>query len=251
MIDWKRNTLCGRWGWFDKGSGVIAEFRCGQARCVRRVCKAMFWQRRVRLIAALIEEHKLSRFFTLTWPRTVERGLVWECASHVWEVFCKRMRRRFPRLEYVAILEEHKDGYPHVHGFASVYIPQAVYSEQWEASGGGRIVHVEAVKTGEVSEYVSKQLAKYVGKQQVAGAVRHLPRRSRTMWRSRIKASFELEGDSEGAWVLVKENVFDSKGEMLYTVVDRDEEYRLARIDMRPREVRDDGEEGREQLREA
>lgn len=217
--------FCGKWSWFNVLDGSAAVFRCGQPRCPNEACRKHAWSERVKLVAALIEEHKLNVFFTLTWSRELPKEVLWECAAATWDVFAHKMRRRVIGWKYVTVLEEHKDGYPHLHGFTDLHMDQADWSRLWESAGGGRITWVEAVKTGDVADYASKQLAKYIGKQQLTGAVAHLPKRRRTMWRSSIKAKFELEAKEDKGWMLVREKLLDKDGNTCYTVVDYGERY--------------------------
>ncbi|MCX5800337.1 MAG: hypothetical protein NTX17_03010 [Candidatus Eisenbacteria bacterium] len=64
---------------------------------------------------------------------------------------------------FISVVEFHKSGIPHLHILIQCYIPQAWISENWEALGGGRIVHIEAIRDlHRISYYLSKYLAKDV-----------------------------------------------------------------------------------------
>ena len=213
---------CGRWAWLNRKKGTIEPFKCGKATCIRPECKKLFWSRRVRLIQALVDEHSLDKFFTLTLNRDGFDSKLepWEYIHHCWLKFRKRMNRRFENYKFCAILEAHKnDTWPHIHGFTNCWLSQKDYSDIWENCGGGPIVWVERVKYGSVGEYVGKELAvaRYVGKEQITGAVAKT-KKKRTLWRSTgLKAKHELTSNQD--YVIVQENVFDSKGNQVLEIV--------------------------------
>jgi len=172
----------------------------------------------VRLITALIQEHDLTKFFTLTLDRVLleqSSDQPWEYIHHPWSKMRKRMNRKFAAFNFVAILEGHKnDNYPHIHGFTNVWMDQKSWSSMWDACGGGRIVWIEQVKNEGLSEYVSKsiEVARYVGKEQLREGYKN-KKGHRTLWRSKgLKANFELK--KEPGWCIIKENVFNEEGEV-------------------------------------
>lgn len=179
----------------------------------------MFHAARIKLIQALVEEHGLDKFFTLTLARgggdPGGGDPPWDYIHVVWSRFRKRMRRRDADFKFVSVLESHKDTrYPHIHGFTNIWMPQKEWSEKWESCGGGPVVWVERVRDGNVADYAGKELAvaKYVGKEQIAGAVART-KGKRTLWRSkRLKAKFELTKSED--WVIIKEDVYDSSGRL-------------------------------------
>lgn len=203
---------CGEWAWWHPEQGY-KRFYCGNSACHRPECKNLFWSRRVRLITALISEHDLTKFFTLTLDPSMIKGDPWKYIAHPWSKFRKRMARLHGKWKFVAVLERHKNrDVPHIHGFTDVWMHQRLWSSHWHGSCGGSIVWVEKVESPELSSYVSKQIevARYVGKEQLAGGYKH---RSdiRTLWRSKgLKAKFEL---TEGSgWCILKENIYKEDG---------------------------------------
>lgn len=189
---------------------------CGSGGCSRPECVNLFWSRRVRLITSLIEEHGLSRFFTLTLDPDMVEGDPWSYIHHPWSKFRHRMKRRFNSgFKYVAVLESHKDrDCPHIHGFTSVWMAQADWSSMWHASCGGAVVWVEQVKSPDLGEYVSKsiEVARYVGKEQLKAGYKHRAN-AHTLWRStNTKARFELTRTP--GWCIVKENVYREDGQL-------------------------------------
>lgn len=210
MIAW----YCGTWAWIKPSNGDVGRFYCGLARCDRDHCKKMYWLKRVRLISALIPKYHLDKFFTLTMDRSMSKDECWEKISYVWNKCRTGLKRDYPNFKYISILEAHKDGYPHIHGFTDLWMSTKEWSRRFSNCGGGKIAWVEKVKSGDISEYVSKQfnVVKYVGKAQVITAKEHLKSRQRSMWRSKgLKADFELSTEN-GEWKLDKGSFFiDSK----------------------------------------
>lgn len=76
----------------------------------------------------------------------------------------KRLRRAFPAapIEYLAVWETTKRGWPHVHLLARTsYIPQAVLSNHWQALTGAPIVDIRRVQGPRAAaNYVAKYLTK-------------------------------------------------------------------------------------------
>jgi len=209
-------SVCGEWAWWHEDHGY-QRFFCGSGNCPRQKCRTLFWSRRVRLISSLIEEHDLTRFFTLT----LDRGFIpikmnpWDYVHGPWSKLRKRLGRRFTNFKFVAVLEHHKNkDYPHIHGFTNVWVRQMLWSTLWNECKGGRVVWVERVKTPELSSYVSKSLevVKYVGKENLVSGYKEKGKH-RTLWRSqKLKVKKDLTQDSK--WVIVREKVFNDEGRM-------------------------------------
>jgi len=69
------------------------------------------------------------------------------------------MRRKYGSApKYIAILEFHRNGRPHLHILIDRFIEQAWLSTAWDAIGGGRIVDVRFVDLHRVSRYLAKYL---------------------------------------------------------------------------------------------
>lgn len=211
-----KKNYCGSWAWFHPEKG-LSPFYCGSGNCANPKCKDLFWSARIRLISALIEEHDLKRFFTLTLDDKFIQGDPWAYIHRPWSKLRHRLKRLFQgEFKFVAILERHKHrDVPHIHGFCNKWLDVREWSRLWQECEGGKIVWVEKVKEGQTaSEYVSKtiEVAKYVGKDQVVPQYvicdqNKKVKRLRTLWRSeKLKAKFELT-TSEG-WVIIKDAVF-------------------------------------------
>lgn len=168
----------------------------------------------MRLISALIEEHSLIRFFTLTLDPDYIQGDPWVYIHDPWVKMRHRLKRIDASFKFVAILERHKNrDVPHIHGFTNLWLSQNEWSRHWEGSKGGKVVWIERVKDQSASEYVSKQLevAKYVGKDQIMPSYGE-EKRFRTFWRTqKLKAKFELT--KEDGWCIIKLPVYREDGE--------------------------------------
>jgi hypothetical protein len=69
------------------------------------------------------------------------------------------LRRKFGSSpKYIAVLEFHESGKPHLHVLIDRFIEQAWLSAAWEAVGGGRMVDIRFVDLHRVSRYLSKYL---------------------------------------------------------------------------------------------
>ncbi|PYX04781.1 MAG: hypothetical protein DMG88_23675 [Acidobacteria bacterium] len=107
----------------------------------------------------MAEQLKLQRFLTLTLdPDKIEGDPV----AHLRHTFNKLrtyLRRKFGSApKYIAVLEFHDNGKPHLHVLIDRFIEQAWLSAAWEAIGGGRIVDIRFVDLNRVSHYLAKYL---------------------------------------------------------------------------------------------
>jgi hypothetical protein len=201
---------CGTWAYFNAHTGQFKPFLCGQATCGRVECRRAFKRARIALIADLIEEYQLTRFFTLTLDRSLKMDDAWERIPYIWDKFRRVISRKYPGFLYCAVLEAHKDGYPHIHGFTNTYLRTEEYAHHWQACGGGKICWVERIKqTGDIASYVGKQISQYIGKDSLTSAKLKSKPRARTFWRSsKMKTKAESDLTSSGEWSIIKERVF-------------------------------------------
>lgn len=64
-----------------------------------------------------------------------------------WQRLLYRLRRQFPRLEYFAVTELHKSGWPHMHILTrGCYIPQRMLSDWWMKLTGSFKVHIQHIQ---------------------------------------------------------------------------------------------------------
>lgn len=79
-----------------------------------------------------------------------------------WTALLRRLRRNYPRLEYMAFLELHKSGWPHLHVLTrGCYIPQRVLSAWWQDLTGSFKVHIQKIDrtwqgVNECTKYILK-----------------------------------------------------------------------------------------------
>ena len=119
---------------------------------------------RCRLIAAAAKEHGLNRFLTLTLDPgkcSQDEDLVWYIRQ-VWRKFRVYLKRKHGRtIEFIAVVEEHKSGIPHLHVLLDRFIPQSWISAAWDALGGGRIAYIKFVADlDKIGWYLGKYLTK-------------------------------------------------------------------------------------------
>ncbi len=206
--------------WVNTVTNEVSEFRCNGGRCERESCRTCFCMKRIDILCKLITEYDLKTFFTLTLDRSLTREQAWDTIASTWLKMRKRLarvaKRTNQKFRFVAVLEKHKDGYPHIHGFCDAYIDKTEWSKHWYASGGG--IHGSNVKgvtdTLNSGSYVTKELevGKYVGKDNVLGALQYMKPRARTMWRSKgMKTARELEPKVTSDWKLVKGVIVNGK----------------------------------------
>ena len=226
-------AYCGRNLLFNPKDGKWIRAYCGLFSCGREICQYKAWIKRVRLITDLILEHQLKRFFTLTLTRDVDEHKAWEVWPKIWIRFRHRILRLYPDWQFVLLLEAHKDGYPHGHGFSSLYIPQAVLLHHWRGaakeyfkSGGVNIKAVTGSQEGEIAQYVTKNLgvARYVGKSAIVTARQYLKKGKRSLYRSKgLKTKSEINPTQndfhflDGIFFHESENKVDNLFEIVYS----------------------------------
>ena len=207
-------SYCGCKAWFNKKTDKQAIFFCGLASCGREYCQKLYYLKRTKLLSCLIPEYSLKRFFTLTMNREYPCKASWEQIPYVWHKARTILQRKYSGFLFASILEAHKDGYPHIHGFTNTYILTKDWSHTFKSCGGGKIAHVRYidVKDGDISQYVNKELdiARYVGKEQIITARQMLKPRARSFWRSQgMKAEFErIKKNVTSDMVLVWEDIY-------------------------------------------
>jgi hypothetical protein len=171
--------------------------------CKRWVCaycgprKAWLYKQRIRDLA---ESYGLTRFVTLTLDPSKIDG---DAVRYLRKVFNKwrvSLLRKFKSaVTYIAILEFHKSGIPHLHILIDRFIPQAWISSSWSVLGGGGIVDVRYVDVHRIAHY----LAKYLTKELLMSA----PLRSRRVTTSRSIHLIEKKA-SDTNWVKDERSIF-------------------------------------------
>jgi len=151
-------------------------------------------------IRAAAEQLKLQRFITLTLdPDRIEGDPV----VYLRDSFNKLrtyLRRKFGHApKYIAVLEFHKNGKPHLHVLIDRFVEQAWLSAAWSAVGGGRIVDIRFVDLHRVSRY----LAKYLTVDLFLSA----PKGVRRVTCSRGIVLLEKRGKNH-TWILLRASIF-------------------------------------------
>ena len=151
-------------------------------------------------IRAIAEREQLNRFLTLTLdPRKIEGSPV-RYLRRVFNKFRVYLLRKYgSSIKYIAVLEFHKNGNPHLHILLDRFIKQQWISEKWSALGGGRIVDIKFVDVHRISRYLSKYLTKEL--------LLSAPPRSRRVTTSRGIRLLEKRV-SEIAWRLLELSIF-------------------------------------------
>jgi hypothetical protein len=151
-------------------------------------------------ICTVAEQHHLNRLLTLTLdPRKIKGDPV----RYLRRVFNKfrvyLLRKHGSSIKYIAILEFHKSGVPHLHILLDRFIAQRWISAAWSSLGGGRIVDIRYVDVHRVSHY----LAKYLTKELLMSA----PARSRRVTTARSIHLLEKK-TSATLWVMDRRSIF-------------------------------------------
>jgi hypothetical protein len=121
------------------------------------------------------------------------------CAKHSNGFRVYLFRKHHCSIKYIAVLEFHKSGIPHLHILLDRYVPQQWISQSWGALGGGSIVHIKYVDVHRIAHY----LAKYLTEELLMSA----PERSRRVTTSRSIHLIEKKA-SDFTWVLDKRSIF-------------------------------------------
>ncbi|MBA7619473.1 hypothetical protein ES703_26812 [subsurface metagenome] len=117
------------------------------ALCHRWDCSTC-GKRRLARARAMAVAGAPERIITLTTrPRpglSTQAAVKW--MRNRWNAMLRRLRRNYPRMEYMAFAELHKSGWPHLHILTrGCYVPQRVLSDWWMNLTGSFKVHIQAV----------------------------------------------------------------------------------------------------------
>ena len=200
----KIGRVCGRWTMVGHSAEKVAHsrFRCKSYTC------AICGPRKLRRVRKAIVRHAVAkdlyRFVTLTLdPKKLPPGLtVQQMVVYLracWSKMRVSIQRRLSRttgksLVFIAVVELHASGVPHLHVLVDSYFPQAWVSQAWQAVGGGQIVDIRAVEIRRVSAYLSK----YITKEKMLD---NFPKGVRRFSTSRGLSLFE-RSKGDGSWGL-------------------------------------------------
>jgi len=165
--------------------------------CGPRLAKLAKWA-----IRRWAEELQLSRFLTLTLDPSKLSEVQYDIRYLRWvfnkfRVYLSRRYGEAPK--YIAVVELHRSGVPHLHILIDRYIEQAWISNVWDRLGGGRIVHIKRVGLYNAARYVSK----YLTKQMLLSA----PKGTRRITTARSVRLFEKRQPTI-AWELLKQSIW-------------------------------------------
>lgn len=122
-----------------------------------------------RLITANFSEH--SKFVTLTFAE----GITLDQANREFTKFIQRMRRRFGKFKYLAVIEFTRKKRPHYHMVSDLpYIPKAQLAEIWR-NGFVKINDIRHVDN--VGAYIVKYMTKEINEPLLRGRKTFFPSR--------------------------------------------------------------------------
>jgi len=157
----KRKPYCGRFTLEGRSlAGQETQYQrlnCKSWGCAH--CAPNRARRYKHAIRKIAEELELQRFLTLTLdPRKIEGDPVVYLRKTFNKLRTYLRRKCGCAPKYIAVLEFHENGKPHLHILIDRYIEQAWLSSAWDAVGGGRMVDIRFVDLHRVSHYLSKYL---------------------------------------------------------------------------------------------
>lgn len=143
----------------------------GQFTYVRHMCKSYSCSvcgpkklRRARWrIGQEAQGRRLTRLASLTLdPRKIHEGQSpFVYLRETWRKMRVSLARHLGKsIQFIAVVELHKSGIPHLHVLVGAYLPQEWLSAAWQGVGGGKIVDIRYVDVHRVSRYLSKYLTK-------------------------------------------------------------------------------------------
>lgn len=135
--------------------------RCKSYAC--SICGPKKLRKARRRIGEVAHEKQLTRLATLTLdPRKIPAGKpAIEYLRETWRKMRVSLKRRLGvSPQFIAVLELHRSGMPHLHVLVGSYLPQDWLSTAWQGVGGGRIVDIRFVDVHRVSAYLSKYFTK-------------------------------------------------------------------------------------------
>lgn len=133
----------------------------------------------------------------------------------------RRLRRRHGDIEYLKVLEQHKNGFPHWHMVVrSGYIPFTAIRDEWKALTGNLIVDVRKIKD---QKGVYFYIVKYLGKQSICKFTKR-----RVSW---SKNFFPPKEKREGVSLNVHELQFEDihPSELLTSIASGREVFKITR----------------------
>ena len=181
MVEHQRLSRCGAWSLTSSDQGVARALplRCrswGCSRCGRR----MRWR-----LSHLIAEARPTKFVTLTSnpARHASPYAAFRAMSAALPKLVQRLRRLHAdeEVEYLAVWELTKRGWPHLHIAARMpYTPAPWLKAQWLELTGASIVDIRTTTSGddaalELAKYLTKDMHAPPGTRRFRASARFLP----------------------------------------------------------------------------
>lgn len=196
------------------GEGIIATSGEKVSRAITQRCRAWTCDEcapaRRRQLIALACAGDPTRFLTFTVIHT-PGGDPMEGArllTSSFRTFTKLLKRKYPkdRLEYLAVMEAHKDGWPHLHVIArGPWIDIEWMREQWKRLTGAHRIGLEKPKSSKgIAGYISKYLGKEPHK---FGALKRYWQSKK--WDKRQKRDKREGLDPDETWTVRNDNLRD------------------------------------------
>jgi hypothetical protein len=198
----RRGKHCGIWTvWGTTPDGVRRMFHRVNCKCWScPYCGLRKAKRYKHLIRHIAEREGLTRFMTLTLDPSLIEGDPVRYLRRVFDKFRVYLRRKYGApVKYIAVLEFHKSGIPHLHLLVDQFIHWEWIRAAWSALGGGTFVDIRFVDVHRISRYLSKYLTKEL--------LQSAPARSRRVTTSRAIQLIEKKQDG-ALWTLLKISIF-------------------------------------------
>jgi hypothetical protein len=128
------------------------------------------------------------RLITLTFPDHSKDVLTTlQSLYRQFKRFIQRIRRKYPDVKFIRVIELHQSGYPHIHMIVNMYIPVAFIQKSWHDLGGG-IVDIRAKKKLENKNKLPsyKQAARYLT-EEIEKKIQDPHRLGATFWQAGCK----------------------------------------------------------------
>lgn len=131
---------------------------CGSWICPR--CS----KRKLRVWRARILDAAPTRWMTLTIDRKLHPtpSSMLKSFKRAFPVLIRTIRKRFASIEYVAVYETHKAGFPHLHvAYRGSYIPQKWLSRVWNSLTYSPVVDIRKIPNERaLAHYITKYIIK-------------------------------------------------------------------------------------------
>jgi len=79
-----------------------------------------------------------------------------------WQTLLKRMRRRYGKVQYLRVIQFHRNGCPHIHALVDVGVSQTWVSDQWNELHNSPVVDVRFVDHSHVVNYIAKYISREI-----------------------------------------------------------------------------------------